>query len=51
MDMDRDIHSHTHTHTYGVIIRNRYPPPLMSSVFNHLQQAKVFTKVDLRNAE
>ena len=33
-----------------ITIKNRYPLPLMSSVFDKLQQAKVFTKPDLRNA-
>lgn len=31
-----------------ITIKNRYPLPLMSSVFDQLQQAKVFTKLDLR---
>uniref|UniRef100_A0A3P9M1D4 Gypsy retrotransposon integrase-like protein 1 n=1 Tax=Oryzias latipes TaxID=8090 RepID=A0A3P9M1D4_ORYLA len=34
----------------NITIKNRYPLPLMSSVFDQLQQAKVFTKLDLRNA-
>ena len=33
-----------------ITIKNRYPLPLMSSVFDQLQQAKVFTKLDLLNA-
>lgn len=33
-----------------ITIKNRYPLPLMSSVFDQLQQAKIFTKLDLRNA-
>ena len=33
-----------------ITIRNCYPLPLMSSVFDQLQQAQVFTKLDLRNA-
>ena len=33
-----------------ITVKNRYPLPLMSSVFDQLQQAKVFTKLDLRNA-
>lgn len=33
-----------------VTIRNRYPLPLMSSAFELLQGATVFTKLDLRNA-
>uniref|UniRef100_A0A8C7WWZ3 Gypsy retrotransposon integrase-like protein 1 n=1 Tax=Oryzias sinensis TaxID=183150 RepID=A0A8C7WWZ3_9TELE len=33
-----------------ITIKNRYPLPLMSSVFDQLQQAKVFTKLDLRSA-
>lgn len=32
-----------------ITIKNRYPLPLMSSVFDQLQQAKIFTKLDLRN--
>jgi len=34
----------------NITIKNRYPLPLMSSVFDQLQQAQVFTKLDLRNA-
>ncbi len=33
-----------------ITIRNRYPLPLMSSAFELLQGAKLFTKLDLRNA-
>lgn len=33
-----------------ITIKNRYPFPLMSSAFEVLQGAKVFTKLDLRNA-
>ncbi|XP_068508006.1 uncharacterized protein tctn1 isoform X2 [Syngnathus scovelli] len=33
-----------------ITIKNRYPLPLMSTVFDQLQQARVFTKLDLRNA-
>ena len=33
-----------------ITIRNRYPLPLMSSAFDLLQGAVVFTKLDLRNA-
>uniref|UniRef100_A0A673AT68 Gypsy retrotransposon integrase-like protein 1 n=1 Tax=Sphaeramia orbicularis TaxID=375764 RepID=A0A673AT68_9TELE len=33
-----------------ITIRNRYPLPLMSSAFELLHGAKVFTKLDLRNA-
>ncbi|KAK2882762.1 hypothetical protein Q8A73_021695 [Channa argus] len=33
-----------------ITIRNRYPLPLISFVFEMLQGAKVFTKLDLRNA-
>ncbi|KAK7926171.1 hypothetical protein WMY93_008481 [Mugilogobius chulae] len=33
-----------------VTIKNRYPLPLISSAFELLQGAKVFTKLDLRNA-
>ena len=33
-----------------ITIKNRYPLPLMSSAFDQLQQAKLFTKLDLRNA-
>lgn len=33
-----------------ITVKNRYPLPLMSSVFDQLQQAKVFTKPDLHNA-
>ena len=33
-----------------ITVKNRYPLPLMTSIFDQLQQAKVFTKLDLRNA-
>ena len=33
-----------------VTIKNRYPLPLISSAFKLLQGAKIFTKLDLRNA-
>ena len=33
-----------------ITVKNRYPLPLMSSAFELLQTAKVFTKLDLRNA-
>lgn len=33
-----------------ITIKNRYPFPLMSSVFDQLQRAKVFTMLDLCNA-
>ena len=33
-----------------ITIKNRYPLPLMSSVFDQLEQAKIFAKLDLRNA-
>ena len=33
-----------------ITIKNRYPLPLMTSVFDQLQQAKVFTKLELRDA-
>lgn len=33
-----------------ITIKNRYPLPLISSAFELLQGAKVFTKLDLRNA-
>jgi len=32
-----------------ITVKNRYPLPLMSSVFDQLQQAKVFPKLDLHN--
>lgn len=34
----------------NVTVKNRYPLPLISSAFELLQGAKVFTKLDLRNA-
>lgn len=34
----------------NITIKNRYPLPLMTSVFDQLQHAQVFTKLDLRNA-
>ncbi|KAI7790732.1 hypothetical protein IRJ41_023830, partial [Triplophysa rosa] len=33
-----------------ITIKNRYPLPLMSSAFELLQGARVFTKLDLRNS-
>ncbi len=33
-----------------ITVKNRYPLPLISSAFDQLQDAKVFTKLDLRNA-
>ena len=33
-----------------ITVKNWYPLPLMSSVFDQLQQARIFTKLDLRNA-
>ncbi|CAM4349732.1 unnamed protein product [Leuciscus chuanchicus] len=33
-----------------ITVKNRYPLPLMASAFELLQGAKVFTKLDLRNA-
>ena len=33
-----------------ITIKNRYPLPLKTSVFDQLQQAKIFTKLDLHNA-
>ncbi len=33
-----------------ITVKNRYPLPLMSSAFELLQGAQVFTKLDLRNA-
>ncbi|KAI3361636.1 hypothetical protein L3Q82_002000 [Scortum barcoo] len=33
-----------------ITVKNRHPLPLISSTFEQLQQAKIFTKLDLRNA-
>ena len=33
-----------------ITVKNRYPLPLISSAFELLQDAKIFTKLDLRNA-
>jgi hypothetical protein len=33
-----------------VTIKNRYPIPLVSEMLNRLSKAKVFTKLDLRDA-
>ncbi|KAI3356747.1 hypothetical protein L3Q82_003421 [Scortum barcoo] len=33
-----------------ITVKNRYPLPLISSAFKLLQQARVFTKLDLQNA-
>ncbi len=34
----------------NIMVKNTYPLPLMSSVFERLQGASIFTKLDLRNA-
>lgn len=34
----------------AITVKNRYPLPLMSTAFELLQDARVFTKLDLRNA-
>lgn len=34
----------------AITIKNRYPLPLISSAFELLQDANIFTKLDLRNA-
>jgi hypothetical protein len=34
----------------NITVKNTYPLPLMSSAFERLQGASVFTKLDLRNA-
>ncbi len=34
----------------NITVKNTYPLPLMSSAFERLQEASVFTKLDLRNA-
>lgn len=33
-----------------ITVKNRYPLPLMDSAFDQIQGAKIFTKLDLRNA-
>lgn len=33
-----------------ITVKNKYPLPLITSAFDQLQEAKVFTKLDLRNA-
>ncbi|KAI3374628.1 hypothetical protein L3Q82_021203, partial [Scortum barcoo] len=33
-----------------ITVKNRYPLPLISSAFELLQQAQIFTSLDLRNA-
>ena len=37
-------------HLNDITVKNRYPLPLISSTFEPLAKAKVFTKLDLRNA-
>ena len=37
-------------HLNDITVKNRYPLPLLSSTFEPLANAKVFTKLDLRNA-
>ncbi len=34
----------------NITVKNTYPLPLMSSAFERLQGASIFTKLDLRNA-
>lgn len=34
----------------NITIKNRYPLSLLSSTFERLQNAKIFNKLDLRNA-
>ncbi len=34
----------------SITVKNTYPLPLMSSAFERLQGATIFTKLDLRNA-
>ena len=34
----------------NITVKNRYPLPLLSSAFEMLQEATVFSKLDLRNA-
>ena len=34
----------------AITVKNRYPLPLMSTAFDLLREAKIFTKLDLRNA-
>ena len=34
----------------AVIVKNRFPLPLIPEMLDRLHQAKVFTKIDLRNA-
>uniref|UniRef100_A0A8C7YA87 Gypsy retrotransposon integrase-like protein 1 n=1 Tax=Oryzias sinensis TaxID=183150 RepID=A0A8C7YA87_9TELE len=34
----------------AITIKNRYPLPLMNTAFESLQEARIFTKLDLRNA-
>uniref|UniRef100_A0AAQ4P5C7 ribonuclease H n=1 Tax=Gasterosteus aculeatus aculeatus TaxID=481459 RepID=A0AAQ4P5C7_GASAC len=34
----------------AITVKNRYPLPLMNTVFDQLQHAQIFTKLDLRNA-
>ncbi|KAI3359803.1 hypothetical protein L3Q82_014179, partial [Scortum barcoo] len=38
------------TPAYDITIKNQYPLPLITSTFELLQQAKIFTKLDLQNA-
>lgn len=34
----------------NITVKNQYPLTLISSAFEHLQNTKIFTKLDLRNA-
>ena len=34
----------------NITVKNRYPLPVISSAFELLQDAKIFTKLDLHNA-
>ena len=33
-----------------ITVKNRYPLPLISGLFDQLSQAKIYTKIDLRGA-
>lgn len=51
MSKDKSLHPYIDYRGLNNITNtNRFPLPLISSAFEHLQNAKVFTKLDLRNA-
>lgn len=46
---DGSLHPCVDYRGLNIMVKNRYPLPLLSSAFERLQSAKIFTKLDLRN--